>query len=91
MDFTNRNLELDGERVKCQLWDTAGQERFRTLTTSYYREAQGVVVVYDVGSESRIGCSPRVSSPLTTVVPLKQTAAPSRMSPPGGPPCATTS
>ena len=62
MDFTNRNLELDGERVKCQLWDTAGQERFRTLTTSYYREAQGVVVVYDVGSESRIGCSPRVSA-----------------------------
>ena len=50
VDFTNRNIELDGERIKCQLWDTAGQERFRTLTTSYYREAQGVVIVYDVGS-----------------------------------------
>lgn len=48
VDFTNRTMELDGERVKCQLWDTAGQERFRTLTTSYYRDAQGVVIVYDV-------------------------------------------
>merc|ERR1712071_149629 len=28
--------------------DTAGQERFRTLTSSYYRGAQGVVMVYDV-------------------------------------------
>lgn len=35
-------------RVKLTLWDTAGQERFRTLTSSYYRGAHGVVLVYDV-------------------------------------------
>lgn len=35
--------------VKLMLWDTAGQERFRTLTSSYYRGAQGVIMVYDVG------------------------------------------
>jgi GTPase SAR1 family protein len=28
--------------------DTAGQERFRTLTSSYYRGAHGVVIVYDI-------------------------------------------
>lgn len=29
-------------------WDTAGQERFRTITTSYYKGAQAIVIVYDV-------------------------------------------
>lgn len=37
-----------GRRVKLTIWDTAGQERFRTLTSSYYRGAQGVILVYDV-------------------------------------------
>merc|ERR1712070_363486 len=33
--------------VKLQLWDTAGQERFRSLTTSYYKMADGVILCYD--------------------------------------------
>lgn len=33
-----------------QLWDTAGQERFRTITSSYYRGANAVLLVFDVTS-----------------------------------------
>lgn len=33
-----------------QIWDTAGQERFRTITQSYYRSANGVVLVYDIST-----------------------------------------
>ena len=48
IDFKIKNIEIDDKRVKLQIWDTAGQERFRTITPSYFRGAQGIVLVYDV-------------------------------------------
>uniref|UniRef100_K7L170 Uncharacterized protein n=1 Tax=Glycine max TaxID=3847 RepID=K7L170_SOYBN len=39
--------------IGVDFWDTAGQERFRTITSSYYREAHGIIIVYDVIDEDR--------------------------------------
>jgi len=48
VDFKVKTVKVNGDKVKLAIWDTAGQERFRTLTPSYYRGGQGVIVVYDV-------------------------------------------
>ena len=53
VDFKVKMMTVTGpderpKRVKVTIWDTAGQERFRTLTSSYYRGAQGIILVYDV-------------------------------------------
>eukprot|EP01120_Amphizonella_sp_Union-15-10_P013387 TRINITY_DN619_c0_g1_i1.p1 TRINITY_DN619_c0_g1~~TRINITY_DN619_c0_g1_i1.p1 ORF type:complete len:206 (-),score=43.35 TRINITY_DN619_c0_g1_i1:102-719(-) len=51
VDFKIRTIEIDNMTVKLQIWDTAGQERFRTITSSYYRGAHGIIVVYDITNQ----------------------------------------
>ena len=48
VDFKIKNVEQDSKNIKLQIWDTAGQERFRTITSSYYRGAHGIIIVYDI-------------------------------------------
>ena len=48
IDFKIMNITIDGKRIKMQCWDTAGQERYRNITANYYRNAQGIMLVYDV-------------------------------------------
>jgi Ras-related protein Rab-1A len=47
VDFRFKTLSIDGQIVKLQIWDTAGQERFKTITSAYYRGADGVILVFD--------------------------------------------
>ena len=48
VDFKIRTIDVDTKTVKLQIWDTAGQERFKTITSSYYKGAHGIIVTYDI-------------------------------------------
>nr|XP_055032911.1 ras-related protein Rab-37 isoform X4 [Misgurnus anguillicaudatus] len=50
--FTNKVLTVDELKVRLQIWDTAGQERFRSVTHAYYRDAQALLLLYDITSRS---------------------------------------
>jgi len=40
----------DSLKIPVVLWDTAGQERFRTITYGFYKNANGVILVYDISN-----------------------------------------
>ena len=48
VDFKLRTIQVGQTRVKLQVWDTAGQEKFRVITKTYYRNAAGIIIAYDV-------------------------------------------
>ncbi|XP_074080738.1 ras-related protein Rab-37 isoform X2 [Macrotis lagotis] len=48
----NKVVTVDGMKVKLQIWDTAGQERFRSVTHAYYRDAQALLLLYDITNKS---------------------------------------
>jgi len=48
VDFKIKMVSFAGKKINLTIWDTAGQEKFRSLTSSYYRGTQGIVLVYDV-------------------------------------------
>jgi len=68
VDFRVHKMTVKGKRVKLSIWDTAGQERFRTITSSYYRGAQGIILVYDVANRESFDALPKWYSELETYV-----------------------
>lgn len=51
IDFVTKNAKIGKDNVVIKMWDTAGQERFHNIASSFYKQCQGVLVVFDVGSK----------------------------------------
>lgn len=54
VEFGSKTYKFDDSTIKVQIWDTAGQERYHAITTSYYRGASGVILVYDVTNKGSL-------------------------------------
>ena len=48
VDFRYKTMNIDNKVIKLQIWDTAGQEKFKAITSSYYRNTDAVMIVFDV-------------------------------------------
>jgi len=48
VDFKTKIVDHNGMQYKLLIHDTAGQERYFALTSNFYRDADGIILVYDV-------------------------------------------
>ena len=50
IDFKTKYIKIADSSVKVLIWDTAGQEKFQNIAKQYYKGANGVLLIYDIGS-----------------------------------------
>ncbi len=52
VEFATKIIIVEEKRIRIQIWDTAGQERYKAITNSYYKNAKGGFIVYDITRRS---------------------------------------
>ncbi len=50
IDYFTKDDVIDNKKIKVKIWDTAGQERYKSLTTSFFRNAQGIILAFDLSN-----------------------------------------
>ena len=52
IDYKSKFLDLvDGNKIKFQIWDTSGHERFLSIIKTYFKAANGFILIYDITNE----------------------------------------
>ena len=52
VEFKSKTILTDKYKVTLNVWDTAGQERFKSITKTFFQNANGVIFVYDITSNT---------------------------------------
>ena len=52
IDYKAKSININNRQVRLKIWDTAGQERFRNITQQYYKNADGILLIYDVSDRN---------------------------------------
>ena len=50
INYVYKVVDIEGAKIKLQIWDTAGQDKYKTITKNYYRNSQGVIIVFGIDS-----------------------------------------
>ena len=48
VDFQAKCETINNINIKLQFWDTAGQEKHKAIANSYYKQANGAILAYDL-------------------------------------------
>lgn len=48
IDFKFKKLQIGDKKIKCQIWDTAGQEEFSTISSIYYKDANLIIIAFEL-------------------------------------------
>jgi small GTP-binding protein len=48
VDFGSKIVDVNNTKIKLHMWDTAGQELYRSIVSSYYRQAVGILLFVDI-------------------------------------------
>ncbi len=51
VDYKNKFVKRNNKNIKLIIMDTAGQERFRSIGKNMIRDADGIILMYDVTNE----------------------------------------
>ena len=52
INFSFKEVERKGKKIQLKFYDTAGQEKYRSLTKSYYKNAEGVLFVFSLDNQN---------------------------------------
>ena len=51
IDFLTKNVFFEDKTIRLIMWDTAGQERFKSLIPSYLKNANCIILTYDISNK----------------------------------------
>jgi small GTP-binding protein len=81
IDFKVRTIIKDNKKIKLYLWDTAGQEKYKSMVTTYFRNAQCFLVMFDITNTKSfmnvkswldlIFCNKSIDNPLIILIGTK--------------------
>ena len=52
IELYKKEITIDEKQYLYRIWDTCGQERFRSLSKSYFRNSDGIMLLFDLNSQS---------------------------------------